>query len=142
MEKRSVMKAKQKLILFVEDDMDDREFLSEAFKELNPEVEIVHAENGVEALNYLEKMKSGKNAMPCLIVLDINMPLLDGKETLMRIREDQKLQQVPVVVFTSSESPYDKSLFNSLGIELITKPNNICYLSGIASHMLSVCDSH
>ena len=131
------MKNNPTTILYVDDDEDDREFLSEAFKEVAPEVEVVLAENGLKALDYLSAVKDNHTKLPSLIVLDINMPYLDGVQTFQRIKQEPELQRVPVVIFTSSENPSDKTLFSGFGVELITKPDNISYLNQIANRMLS-----
>jgi len=133
------MKHKAKLILYVDDDPDDREFLSYAFKTISPETKVVLAEDGVKALDYLNSTEAHKVGLPCLIVLDLNMPYLDGRETYQRIQTNPALQNIPTIVFTSSLNPHDKAFFNSLGIELITKPDNIAYMNKIASHMLQAC---
>jgi CheY-like chemotaxis protein len=133
------MTDKQKLIMYVDDDEDDREILASAIKEANPEVDVVLAQNGLEALDCLASMKAANEKLPCLIVLDINMPFLDGRETYERLKQDIRFQQVPVIVFSSSEKPQDKALFNELGIEFFTKPSDISYMSRIVNHMISVC---
>ncbi|MBD0284906.1 MAG: response regulator [Flavisolibacter sp.] len=129
----------QKIILYVDDDADDREFLSAALKEVNPAVDIVFAENGLKALDYLNAAKDNNSQLPCLIVLDLNLPYLDGRETFKKIKNDERLQSVPIIVFTSSMNPNDKKLFNNLGIEFITKPDNIAFMNNIASRMLVKC---
>ena len=129
----------QKKILYVDDDADDREFFSEAIKDGNPSTNIVFAENGLEALDYLNSVLNTRSNLPCLIVLDLNMPLLDGKETFQRIKRNERLQNVPIVIFTSSNKPADKDLFNSHGIEFITKPTNFQFMKNIANHMLNHC---
>lgn len=133
------MTTDRKIILYVDDDEDDREFLKDAIRRTNPEVEVALANNGLEALNYLSVTNASKTQLPCLIVLDINMPFLDGKETYERIKQDQRLHEVPVIVFSSSEKPADKQLFNSFGIEFFTKPTSMSYMSQIVNHMISVC---
>ncbi len=133
------MTAKHKVILYADDDADDREFLADALHEANADVEVVFAENGLQALEYLNTLKENTAKLPCLIVLDINMPFLDGKETFERIKKDNTLQTVPVIVFSSSEKPQDKDMFSKQGIEYFIKPSNISYMNSIASHMLSVC---
>ncbi|MBD0332576.1 MAG: response regulator [Chitinophagaceae bacterium] len=133
------MESIHKTILYVEDDADDREFLSEALKEVNPDVEVVFAENGLKALDYLSTIKNNQSKLPCLIVLDINMPYLDGKETFRRIKSDSGLKDVPIVVFTSSRNPNDKALFNNSGIEFITKPDNFSFINTVASQMINLC---
>lgn len=127
-----------KTILFVEDDEDDREFLLDAVKNVNPSVNVIFALNGMEALNCLQQRKT-QLQLPCLVVLDINMPLLDGKETYKKIKEDLQLDSVPIVVFTSSQNPNDKALFNQLGVEFISKPYDFSYMNEIVSHMISIC---
>lgn len=127
-----------KTILFVEDDADDREFLSIAVSEVNPAVNVVFAENGVRALEYLLKGKENAE-LPCLIVLDLNMPYLDGKETFKKIKNDLKLDEVPVIIFTSSHNPNDRLLFTSMGVEFITKPDDFSYMGKIIGRMISMC---
>ena len=127
-----------KTILFVEDDADDRELLSEVVKGISSSIEIAFAENGLKAIEYLNTGKESSH-LPCLIVLDLNMPFLDGKETYNRIKQDTKLEAIPVIIFTSSHNPNDKKLFTNLGVEFFTKPDEYSYMSKIISHMINVC---
>jgi CheY-like chemotaxis protein len=126
-------------ILYVDDDADDRNLLYEAIKDVNPSAEVELAENGLKALDYLKMINENGSTLPCLIILDINMPFLDGKETLQQIRKDKNFENVPVVIFTSSHRPNDKAMFNSLGIDFISKPESLSHLNKIASQMLSKC---
>jgi CheY-like chemotaxis protein len=125
-----------KTILFVEDDADDRELLLDVVKKDHPEVNIAFAENGLKALQYLSEEQQNFR-LPNLIVLDINMPILDGKETYRKIREELKIDSVPVVVFTSSQNPNDKALFNNLGVEFITKPDEFLQLNQVVRYMVN-----
>jgi len=124
-----------KTILYVDDDEDDVELLTDAFKDLDPKVKLDIAKNGLEALTYLQ---SGQK-LPCLIVLDLNMPYLNGKQTFDKIKADSGLQHIPVIVFTSSSNPSDKAAFKNLGIDFITKPHNFSAISDAAVRMLSSC---
>jgi len=126
-------------ILYVDDDPDDREFLSDAIREADPHVRVVTAENGVEALEYLESVKKEADILPCVVVLDLNMPYLDGRQTFEEIRKDPALDDIFIIIFTSSENPNDKSMFRQAGAEFISKPYNINYMNRIASHMLEHC---
>jgi CheY-like chemotaxis protein len=101
------MKTECKSILYVDDDPDDREFLYNAIKNINPDIEVILAENGLEAMEYLKSIQANKD-LPGLIVLDLNMPLLDGRETLKRIKDDPALSSLKVVVFTTGENPNEK----------------------------------
>lgn len=122
----------------MDDDADDRDFFHHAVKKVSPDVNVVFAENGVQALDYLHAALSSDD-LPCLMVLDINMPVLDGKETFQRVQNDERLQSLPVIIFTSSQRPSDQQLFNSMGIELIVKPSNLVYMNNIAHRMVTFC---
>ncbi|RZK08554.1 MAG: response regulator [Flavobacterium sp.] len=133
------MEVNDKVILYVDDDADDREFLCDAIAKQDPAVKVVVAENGLEALDFLSGLKASQSQLPNLIVLDMNMPFLDGRETFERLKKDETYQTVPIIVFTSSAKPGDKALFNSLGIEFFTKPCDLSYFNSIISHMIDVC---
>ena len=126
-------------ILYVDDDADDRDIFSQAVKGIRPDVNVVFAENGMQALDYLHDALNADARLPCLMVLDINMPVLDGKETYQRVKKDERLQKLPVIVFTSSQRPADKQLFNSMGIELIVKPSSMDYMNNIANRFVGFC---
>jgi CheY-like chemotaxis protein len=128
----------KKTILIVEDDEDDREILSEVVRGVNDSASIAFAENGLLALDYLTQTKESEE-LPCLIVLDLNMPYLDGRQTCRRIKNELKLDDIPIIVFTSSHNPNDKVLFESQGVEFITKPEDFSSLQAIVKHMLDVC---
>ena len=132
------MVTKCKSILYVDDDPDDREFLFNAIKNINPDIEVNLADNGLSALDYLKNI-GAKNDLPGLIVLDLNMPILDGRETFKRIKNDHKLSSVPIVVFTTGENPNEKLLFNEMGVEYISKPFDINFLHSIANQMIEMC---
>ena len=108
-------------ILCVDDDEDDLFFIKEVIKSQRHSFEIAEAQNGREALNYLE-LSLSKNILPCLIIMDMNMPKMDGKQTIKKIKENRQLAQIPVVVFTTSSSASDKKYFEGEGIRFITKP--------------------
>lgn len=135
------MKASQKRILYVDDDADDRDLLADAIKLASPAIEVILAENGIKALEWLQSVRDQTAHLPCLIVLDLNMPFLDGRETFEQLRRDRILQTVPVMVFSSSESPADKTLFSNLGVDYFTKPSSITYMGQIVNHMINVCCS-
>ena len=132
------MPEKEKLILYVDDDAEDREFLSMALSAVNPSVHLEMAENGLQALDYLQAIRNTQ--LPCLIVLDLNMPFLDGRETCQRIKADQLLQNIPVLIFSSSQKPDDKANFNRMGIEYFTKPTYLEQLNSFAKYMVSICN--
>ena len=97
------------------------------------------AENGLKAIDYLQSVQQPENELPRLIVLDLNMPFLDGKGTFEKIKMHPLFNNIPVVIFTSSQNPHDKTFFNNAGIEFITKPSNFSLMHNIAKHMLDHC---
>ncbi len=103
------MTKKQVSILLVEDDEIDVMGIKRAFKEAKVANPIIVAENGLEAL---EKLKDGKSILrPYLILLDINMPRMNGHEFLEEIRADEDLKNSIVFVLTTSKD--DKDVFKA-----------------------------
>jgi len=108
-------------ILCVDDDEDDLLFLREAIAAQRYDFKVEEASNGRQALEYL-KAAAEKNELPCLVIMDINMPGLDGKETIMQIKAHDALQKLPVVVFTTSSRQTDRAYFEHLGVQYYSKP--------------------
>ena len=92
-----------KPIMLVEDDSIDAMTVKRAFKELKVRNELVHRLNGEEALEYL---RNG-NTKPCVILLDLNMPKMNGIEFLKITKEEKELKKIPVVVLTTSREECD-----------------------------------
>lgn len=109
----------QRTILCIDDDDDDRELINGVIKEVDSSYDVLTASSGEEALRLLEKVEK----LPNLILLDINMPGMGGKETLRKIKESNKLSSVPVVVFTTSTNPSDVAFFSNFGVSVHTKPD-------------------
>ena len=100
-------------ILIVEDDNVDAMTVERAFGDLKIENSLVHLSNGEEALEYL---KNKGNKKPCLILLDLNMPKMNGIEFLKIIKSDEVLKRIPVVVLTVSREQQDKVESFRLGV--------------------------
>lgn len=112
---------KTNTIIIVDDDFDDREILRDAFLMSHKDINFLLFENGDQLLGYL---KSPQSSQPLLVMLDLNMPGKDGRETLREIKSSRQLQSVPVVVFTTSSSPRDKNMVYEAGANcFVTKPD-------------------
>jgi len=87
-----------KPILLVEDDRVDAMTVKRAIKDLKVTNQLIHAANGEEALEYL---RGQGNQLPCIILLDLNMPKMNGIEFLQIVKEDEEWKKIPVVVLTT-----------------------------------------
>ena len=91
-------------ILLVEDDPGDVVLVREAFEHNKVRNELRVASDGVYAL---EQLRDPERSLPDLILLDLNLPRMDGRELLAKIREDPRLTRIPVVVLTTSDAEAD-----------------------------------
>ena len=120
-------KAKPIVILMADDDEDDRLLAQDALRESRVLNELHCVEDGVELLEYLRK--DGKYSepdaapRPGLILLDLNMPRMDGREALEQIKLDPELRSIPIVILTTSAQEEDMVKGYDLGAaSYITKP--------------------
>jgi two-component system, chemotaxis family, response regulator Rcp1 len=113
-------------ILLVEDNPDDVLITQRAFKKGMIKNKLYTVENGIEALKFLHKEEEYSDApVPALILLDINMPLMNGFQVLEKIKNDDELQKIPVIMLTTSERDSDIEKAYSLGCNsYIVKPVN------------------
>ena len=125
-------------IFLVDDDLDDAMLLKEAIQSTNDRFTFEHSLDGRTALELLKKAATD-HELPCLVVLDINMPVLDGRELLAILKKEEELKKVPVVVFTTSSNPADLNYCKKFGVELIVKPFNMSMLKDIAKKILPYC---
>ncbi|HEX7682186.1 MAG TPA: response regulator [Trinickia sp.] len=114
------MKIPNKPILVVEDDDVDVMTIRRALKEIQVDNPIVRHEHGEMAIDYL---RDPNNPLPCIILLDLNMPVMSGIEFLQVIKSDENLRRIPVVVLTTSEEQEDKvNSFNFSVAGYMAKP--------------------
>lgn len=113
-------------IIVADDDTDDQFMLKEAFSSLNFDKEICTVENGEELLDYLNKRGKYNNSslpVPKLILLDLNMPKIDGRQCLRLIKESKEFCKIPIIIFSTSNNPEDISQSYELGANsYIIKP--------------------
>lgn len=114
-------------IVVAEDDEDDRYFIQKAFQEARLVNKICFVENGEDLMDMLHRRgefeKFNGHDLPKLILLDLNMPKKDGREALKEIKSDDKLKNIPVLVFTTSKEERDILSTYDLGANaFISKP--------------------
>ena len=130
------------VILIAEDDPDDRLMLKEAFAERCHGCRICFAHDGVQLMRILnreEQLPDGHNesfACPDLILLDLNMPLKDGREALQEIKSSPRLRAIPTIVMTTSGNEDDiRDCYNAGANSYIVKPTSYTGLLDIVSSL-------
>ena len=117
--------------LLVDDDEDDISVFKEVLEDINPSIFLASAGDGKEALNML---KQEQNKLPDVIFLDLNMPLMDGKECLSELKKDPHLKRIPVIMYTTSSQSKDiEETMLSGAVCFITKPTSLRELKNILS---------
>lgn len=125
-------------MLLVEDSAADVRLVREAVKESGGHITLSVARDGKDALDQLTARADKAAALPDLILLDLNMPRLDGREFLARIRVERRLRRLPIVVLTSSQGSDDRDASLKLGArDFVTKPHDlddlVRFIEGIPS---------
>jgi len=127
-----------KFILLGEDDPDDQEMLAEVFSSIDKAFTLFFVNNGTEVVSALHKLHDQQ--LPCLIVLDYNMPGLTGADILREIGSDHRFQKIPKIVWSTSSSEQFKKTCLALGAQdYVIKPSNGRDLKQIALYMLELC---
>ena len=109
-------------ILLADDDGEDRFIIHDALEYLGVEITMWHAENGIDALDILHKNYE-QSSVPCLIILDLNMPKMNGTNTLKKLKADKRFKDIPVIIYSTSVNPLEKEKCLLLGAHsYITKP--------------------
>lgn len=121
-------------ILVADDDEDDRSFITRAWRASRPADELRFVEDGEQLIDYLSRQGKYSDPalapIPTLILLDLNMPIKDGREALREIKADPTLRKIPIVVLTTSSAKEDISQSYDLGANsYITKPTSLLGLA-------------
>ena len=120
-------------IVLIDDDDDDRYIFQEGFKKAGCKNDFIQFENGKKFLEYLAA--TVRKDFPALIILDLNMPVMDGREVLKALKSNSVWAQIPVVVFTTSKMKADQETIYSLGANcFVSKP-------GIYSEVMEITKS-
>lgn len=107
--------------LYAEDDKDDMDIMQEMMNKQQSTSRVVCVDNGFALLDYLQHVPQ-KDSYPCLIILDMRLPKLNGIETLELLRTDDLYRLIPVVVFSSMLTESEKERCLGLGAEVLIKP--------------------
>jgi CheY-like chemotaxis protein len=126
------------LVLYADDDIDDIELITEAFKNYSQNVELVTFPDGVELLQYVKNLDPFQ-PRPCLFILDINMPGMNGKEALKKLRAVDEFSDIPAVIFSTSTMPADAGFARECNAGFITKPLTSDQIHHIIEEMVEHC---
>ena len=120
-------------LLLVDDDSEDRVLFIDAVNEVDNTIECVELTNGEEALEYLMNLST---VLPDCIFLDLRMPKISGKKCLIEIKNNDRLKDIPVYIYTTSRDVEESRELKQIGaFHFISKPNNadeIYYLLAFA----------
>jgi len=131
--KDNAVKRRALNLLLIDDDIDDHEILSMALKKVDSSIVVNYAHDGVEALKKLKELVP----RPHLILLDLNMPRMNGKQCLQAIREDEVFGDTPVYIYSTSALPDVVEETIKMGATgYIEKPADIPTLIGVLEELL------
>jgi CheY-like chemotaxis protein len=120
------------VVLNIDDDTDDLEIFYKAVKTVNPMAKCLLARDAKEALNLLRDA-----ILPDYIFLDIHMPMMDGKTVLGELRQNKKLETVPVIMYSTRINPEDADEYEALGArEFLTKHHDFASLCSALESLL------
>jgi CheY-like chemotaxis protein len=127
-------------ILLADDDLEDRFIMQDAFNAINlPHVPFL-VEDGEKVLEYLDQMYSDDGTLPSLVVLDLNMPRLNGTETLRELKNITLYKDIPVIIFSSSLNVIEMHECSQLGaLSYIVKPFTYEEYMLSAQHFYDFC---
>jgi CheY-like chemotaxis protein len=129
----------KKGIMLVDDDPEDREVFSDVYLAQFPGEQLYFAENGERALQSLELLFEQKAEL-CLIVLDLNMPIMNGSQTLKKLKEDERFRDIPVVIYSTSVNETEREECYRLGaLDYLVKPSSFSDSVEIAKKLRRMC---
>jgi len=130
---------KSRYIIFADDDADDLELITGFFRQFNRDVNVLEFGDGKEVLQFLDDFAPSTSSL-LLIVLDINMPRVNGLETLAAIRKHSRFRHIPVVIYTTSINQSDQQLAQKLGASWVNKSTSIEGVKQRAKVLAEFCE--
>jgi DNA-binding response OmpR family regulator len=127
-----------KFILIGEDDIDDEELLKELFSAVDDSFSLHFIENGRQVVEQLNTLPD--NHLPCLIILDYNMPELNGANILKELKNHQRYNEIPKIIWSTSKTETYKKKCLELGADdYVIKPSSVNELLDTIRYMISFC---
>lgn len=130
----------EKYILYADDDKEDQDMFAETLKEIAADVSVLFVSDGDSVRDFLYELQPG-SILPCLILLDMNMPKLNGVDTLKRLKSSSVFNKVPVILFSTSVDPINQENALSLGaIEFVRKPVKYSEFGQVVLRFVDHCE--
>lgn len=128
-------------ILIADDDLEDLELIEEAILYAEPGVELKKFTDGISVIEYLNA--SQDDELPCLIVLDYNMPQMNGSQLLSAVNTSYRYRSIPKVVISTSNAPvHIRECMSNGAADYFVKPDNMQELDSLVKKLLSLCSIH
>ena len=133
------MTSKSINILAADDDLEDLELIEDAFSSLQPHIKLYKVTNGRAVLDYLKSLPDSD--LPCLIILDYNMPELKGSEVLAKISKEERYASIPKLILSTSSAPlHIHECMTNGATGYYVKPTTMRELEVMAKKMLEFCE--
>jgi CheY-like chemotaxis protein len=124
-----------------DDDLEDIELMETAIISIEPTTNFHKVVNGKAVIDYLERQTDDQ--LPCLIILDYNMPELTGSEVLAVICKDKRYEGIPKIILSTSSTPaYINECMKNGATEYLVKPDNMAALATMAKKLLNYCNKN
>jgi len=128
-------------ILIADDDPEDLELIEMAFADIDPAAVLIKRQTGKEALDYLVSHQNGH--LPCLIILDFNMPELKGSEVLSIICKQDRFDSIPKIILSTSNAPiHIHECMANGATDYFVKPTSLSEINKLAKKMLGYCKDY
>jgi CheY-like chemotaxis protein len=128
----------RRTIFLAEDDVDDQEFLEDALRSIDPAVKLVSFTSGAKFIEQLDRTDDA--ALPSLIILDYNIPEINGAEILKHLNNSSRYDSIQKIIWsTSNSSLYSKTCMDLGARDYVIKPSNVAGIREIAERFLSMC---
>ncbi len=123
-------------LLVAEDDLDDQLILEECLADCGYDGRIYFVKNGKKVIDYLDGLAQDTQ-LPKLIVLDLNMPILNGTQTLFELKQNNRYTKIPVVIYSTSDNEHEKRKCMNFGaVDYLVKPISIAESDAMTKRLM------
>lgn len=129
----------KRYFIYAEDDIDDAQIMYETINKISPDLDVVIMKNGIEVFDFLSSLRP-EEILPCFILLDINMPGMDGFTTLQQLKSIVQFKNIPVIMYSTSSHQADVKRSMQLGASnFYTKPFSVESIERMVEQFADLC---